>query len=98
MSALDKLKRLKGALAPQQVLEWDWFRTTWDEEMKKTHGAQHWPERFAGWLQHVANEMAKGDGEAFSKFVNNESRRLLEQEHGEPLLALVLPSEAAVAA
>ena len=96
ISALEKLKRLKGALSPQQVLEWEWFKNAWDEDMRKTHGGG-WPERFAGWLQNVANEMASGDGEAFSKFVHNESLRLLDNENGEPQLALVLPMEAAVA-
>ena len=66
--------------------------------MKAKH-AQAWPEVFAGWLQQVSNEMAAGDGEAFSRFVHNESRRLLEHAEGvASLLALVLPVEAAVAA
>ena len=98
MAALTHLKKLKGALSAQQLLEWDWFKHAWDDEMKDRHGKTY-PELFAGWLQKVSNEMAQGDGGAFSRFVHNESRRLLEapSKGGAPL-ALVLPAEAAVAA
>ena len=96
--ALGHLKRLKGSLSPQQVLEWDWFVDTWDEAMRNRHG-NNYPGLFAGWLQNVCNEMAKGDGAAFSRFVHNESRRLLEDAHNaDAPKALVLPVEAAVAA
>ena len=98
MAALLHLKKLKGAVSAQQLQEWDWFKDAWDDDMKKKHGKTY-PEHFAGWLQHVSNEMAQGDGEAFSRFMHNESRRLLEvPEHGSEPLALVLPVEAAVAA
>ena len=98
VAALLHLKRLKGAVSAQQLKEWDWFKDTWDADMKKQHGKTY-PELFAGWLQNVSNEMAQGDGAAFSRFMHNESRRLLEiPEHGSEPLALVLPVEAAVAA
>ena len=96
--ALGHLKRLKGSLSPQQVLEWDWFVDAWDEAMRKRHG-NNYPGLFAGWVQNVCNEMAKGDGAAFSRFVHNESRRLLEHpDNADAPKALVLPVEAAVAA
>ena len=92
------LKRLKGSLSQQQVLEWDWFVDSWDERMRREHGNEY-PELFAGWLQNVSNDMAQGDGAAFSRFVHNESRRLLEDpENADAPKALVLPVEAAVAA
>ena len=98
MAALTHLKKLRGSLSAQQLLEWDWFKQTWDAEMSSRHGASY-PVRFAGWLQQVSNEMAQGDGAAFSRFVHNESRRLLEAtDEGGALLALALPVEAAVAA
>ena len=96
--ALGHLKRLKGSLSQQQVLEWDWFVDTWDERMRREHGNEY-PELFAGWLQNVSNDMAQGDGAAFSTFVHNESRRLLEDpDNADAPKALVLPVEAAVAA
>ena len=60
---------------------------------------QSYPGLFAGWLQNVSNEMAQGDGAAFSRFVHDESRRLLGRpEHGSGPLALALPTGAAKAA
>ena len=96
--ALGHLKRLKGSLSQQQVLEWDWFVDSWDDRMRTQHGNKY-PELFAGWLQNVSNDMAQGDGAAFSRFVHNETRRLLEDpENADAPKALVLPVEAAVAA
>ena len=66
--------------------------------MRKQHGKEH-PRLFAGWLQNVCNAMVKGDGAAFSRFVHDESRRLLEDPaNADAPQALVLPVEAAVAA
>ena len=98
LAALGHLKRLKGSLSPEQVLEYDWFVNAWDDAMKKKHGKEH-PRFLAGWLQNVCNEMVKGDGAAFSRFVHDESRRLLEDPaNADAPQALVLPVEAEVAA
>ena len=74
MAALDRLARGKGALSDEQRGEWAWFKTHWDEEMCKEHKEQ-WAFTFAGWLQRVANDAAKGNRPALSQFARKETVR-----------------------
>ena len=46
--------------------------------MKAEH-VKHWESVFAGWMQGVVNQMKDGEGNAFSMFVYNETRRCFNE-------------------
>ena len=61
------------------------FKAEWDKKMAEMHG-ENWTELFAQMLQHVINELEKGNTNALSMFMYKESKRVLGPVH-----ALVVP-------
>ena len=75
---LDRLAKYGTGLSAEQKNDWDWFKHSWDQKMKAEH-VKHWGSVFAGWMQGVVNQMKDGEGNAFSMFVYNETRRCFNE-------------------
>ena len=75
---LDRLAKYGTGLSAEQKNDWAWFKHSWDEKMKAEH-VKHWGSVFAGWMQGVVNQMKDGEGNAFSMFVYNETRRCFNE-------------------
>ena len=71
---LDRLARGGAGLSPGQRNDWSWFCHAWDSAMVKEH-KDNWGTVFSEWMQNV---LESGEGNAFSKFVFNESRRVFK--------------------
>ena len=71
------LQRLRRAaeLSPDQTSQWEYFKTTWDQENAETSGAD-WAELFAQYVQQVLNDLEGGRIDALSVFVHNETKRV----------------------
>ena len=72
------LERIR-AIAPlsaEQANDWENFKLSWDKEMSSTHG-EDWADLFAEWTNHVLEELAAGNANAFSLFMFHESQRVL---------------------
>ena len=74
---LDRLARLGQGLSPAQRNDFKWFKEAWDARMLQEHG-DNWPELFMGWMQRLLGENEDGNGNAFSVFVHNETRRCFD--------------------
>ena len=72
------LQRVRKAtvLAPEQTSQWEYFTTTWDRVMADVHG-EDWAELFAQQVQKVLNDLAAGQSNALSVFMNKETRGVL---------------------
>ena len=72
------MERIRAAaeLSPEQVNDWEFFKTTWDREMADAQ-QEKWGELFAELMQHILNELAAGKKEALSKFMHAETQRVL---------------------
>ena len=72
------MERIRAAaeLSPEQVIDWEFFKTTWDREMADAQ-QEKWGELFAEVMQHILNELAAGKKEALSKFMHAETQRVL---------------------
>ena len=81
------LQRLRRAaeLTPEQTSQWEYFKTTWDQENAEAFGAD-WAELFAELVRKVLNDLAEGRSNALSVFMHNETKRVL----AETLALLVL--------
>ena len=80
MDVLDRLATLGSKLSPEQRNNWAWFKTAWDAKMVDEY-EQECGETFAGWIQQVLEEMVEeGGSNAFSTFVNRETRRCLSDQ------------------
>ena len=75
---LEVLQRLRRAaeLSPEQTSQWEYFKTTWDQEMAETFGVD-WAELFAEYVQQVLNDLKEGRSDALSVFMHNETKRVL---------------------
>ena len=87
---LDRLALLKAGLSPAQKNDWVWWKDAWDEKMVADHKKQ-WPEVFAGWMQHVLNDVRSN---AFSLFVRAETERVFSEEMAVHLPGIVAMSAA----
>ena len=72
------LERVRKAaeLSPEQIGQWEYFKSNWDNAMAEAHG-EGWAELFAQNMQHVLNELTEGRSNALSVFMHNETRRVL---------------------
>ena len=69
--------RTLGRACPQvRKNVWVWFKDSWDEAMLSEHGAE-WGCVFAEYIQGVLERLDKGTTDAFSRFVHDESKRVL---------------------
>ena len=74
---LDRMTRLGSGLSAPQRNDWDWFKHAWDEKMKAEHSS-NWGQVFAGIIQRLLNDLALGTSNAFSLFVNTETKRCFD--------------------
>ena len=72
---LERLRRI-GNLTDAQKGQWDFFKTQWDNVMANERGV-NWGQEFAEILQEVSIKMLRGDSDAFSNFVKDETDRKL---------------------
>ena len=77
---LQVLERVRKAaeLSPEQIGQWEYFKTNYDQKMAEVHG-EDWADLFAQHMQHVLNEMMDGRRNALSVFMDNETRRVLAE-------------------
>ena len=71
---LDRMSRTGVGLSPGQRNDWNWFKAEWDQAMLKQH-CENWGDLFASWMQRVLDDNNKGQSNAFSTFVYNETMR-----------------------
>ena len=71
------MAKLGAGLSAEQRSDWQWFKESWDHKMLEEWGMD-WGGKFAHWIQGVVNEMESGASNAFSLFVNSETRRVLD--------------------
>ena len=77
--------RKAAELSPEQTSQWEFFKTEWDSRMAAIHG-EEWAQLFAEMVQKVVDDLQEGRKDALSRFMHNESRRVLGDAP-----ALVLP-------
>ena len=82
--ALERVRRL-GNLIEDQNGQWEFFKTQWDAAQAREHGV-NWGGVFAERIQGVLHRMLGGESDVFSKFVKNETDRVLGEKG-----ALVVP-------
>ena len=78
---LDRISKMGTGLSPSQKNEWAWFKEAWQGKMLAEHGEQ-WVRIFAGWMQEVMDSLERGQANAFSVFVNHETRRCFSSDVG----------------
>ena len=72
---LDRLAKLGSGLTPQQKNDFAWFKDAWDTKCA-AESPMTWGGKFAGLCQKVLNDIGTPTHKnAFSVFVNNETRR-----------------------
>ena len=76
-AVLDRLSRLGQGLSPPQRHNFSWFKENWDEVMCQEYG-EDWGLVFSSLVQGVLDEISKDVTNAFSVWVYNETRRVLE--------------------
>ena len=74
---LDRLARIGTGLSSAQKTDWKWFKMAWDEKMAGEH-KENWGSLFAQWAQEVLDQFSGGQLNAFSLFVNRETRRCFD--------------------
>ena len=94
---LDRMVRLGSGLSAGQQTDWAWFHEAWDRKMVEEH-AENWGAVFSGWMQHVLDDVGNGIANAFSVFVEAETRRCFGDTPMLILPAVAASSVAAVAA
>ena len=86
---LHRMTKLGGGLSAGQQTDWAWFHEAWDAKMAEEHAA-NWGGVFSGWMQQVLDDIGNGIANAFSVFVEAETRRCFGDT---PML--ILPAVAA---
>ena len=71
----DRVRQV-AELSPEQTGHWNYFKTTWDEEMAEAHG-EDWGQLFAEMMQQLLNDLLEGKTDALSVFMENEKKRVL---------------------
>ena len=74
---LDRLSRVGQGLSGAQKNDFGWWKDKWDTKMLEEHG-ENWAGVFAEWAQGVLQDVEDGIGNAFSLFVNAETRRCFD--------------------
>ena len=82
---LDRLAHLGLGLSAAQKNDFVWWKSAWDHKMLAEHEAD-WPRFFAEWARKIVNDLGDGQGNAFSVFMYNETRRCFDGD-----VALRLP-------
>ena len=74
----EALERVRAAaqLSPEQLNDWEYFKTNWDKAMAESH-CVNWTKLFAEIVQNVLEELEGGELNAFSDFVHKETKRVL---------------------
>ena len=75
MQFLSRVREL-AELSMEQQSDWDYFTTTWDQEMAAALEGD-WPDMFCEHVQHILDELRDGNRSALSEFMHNETRRIL---------------------
>ena len=73
---LDKVLHV-ASLTTEQMNDWEYFKTEWDNIMVETHG-EKWGDIFGEIMQNVVNELQAGKQNALSVFVYNETTRVIK--------------------
>ena len=73
--AMNRVRAI-AALSLDQKHDWQYFSSTWDEQMAAAHG-ENWATLFAEMMQNVCNELAGGNNIALSEFMRRESERIV---------------------
>ena len=73
---LDKVLHV-ASLSTEQMNDWEYFKTEWDNIMVETHG-ENWGDLFGEIIQNVVNELQAGNQNALSVFVHNETTRVIK--------------------
>ena len=81
---LERVRRL-AYLTPEQIGQWEFFKTEWDSAQANEHGME-WGKIFAESIQAVLYKLLEGDTNAFSQWVKDEWDRVLSRTG-----ALVIP-------
>ena len=84
---LDRLAQMGSGLSPAQRNDWRWFKETWDGKMCEEH-QENWGHVFAAWTQQVIDNFSDGVTNAFSVFMEAETRRNFKDN-----VMLVLPPD-----
>ena len=77
LEVLDRLSRVGQGLSGAQKNDFGWWKDNWDTKMLEEHG-ENWAGVFAEWAQGVLQDVEDGIGNAFSLFVNSETRRCFD--------------------
>ena len=85
---MDRMCKLGSGLSSAQRLDWAWFHEAWDAKMATEHDI-NWGGVFSGWMQRVVDDIGLGITNAFSTFVESETRRCFSDT---PLLVLPAPT------
>lgn len=75
---LDRLLAHGDTLSAQQKNDWQWFKKEWDAKMAAEHD-KTWGSEFAGIVQHLLEELEKGNASAVADFMYNETARVLNE-------------------
>ena len=73
---LNRLRSHGVEFSAQQTNDWSWFKKEWDEKMKPKWNKE-WGLKFAEMVQHLAEELEKGNASAVTDFMFNETVRVL---------------------
>ena len=72
---MNRVRQL-AELSLEQQNDWDYFTTSWDQELAEMLGGE-WPEMFAEMVQEILNELMAGNRGALSEFMHRETQRIL---------------------
>ena len=75
LEVLNKVRRA-AELSPEQTGQRGCFKTVWDRGMAEIHG-EEWAQLFAEMAQQVLDDLGEGHRDALSKFMHNETKRVL---------------------
>ena len=73
---LNRLRSHGVEFSAQQANDWSWFKKEWDDKMKTTWNKE-WGLKFAEMVQHLAEELEKGNASAVADFMYTETCRVL---------------------
>ena len=76
MELLDRLLRYGAVFTPQQKNDWKWFKDAWDHALSE-HRNKEWGSILAGSVQGVLDKLEANDVTAISKFMYDETSRVL---------------------
>ena len=73
----EDLERVRAVpqLSPEQMNDWEYFRTAWGSKMAEVHGGE-WAKLFAEVIQKVLEELENERANALFDFIHRETRRV----------------------